>query len=242
MSFYKLAATLALAAAAMASPASAQADPNHVYGPDPGWAKFRQVAEAGVIARLIDPESARISWLSGYSKNGFKPAFSRRIHGYVACGTVNARNRMGGYAGATTFIVVVDFDRTLFVNLDGRPGGMQSEMCEQQIVAGRLPPVPRDEPSSAASASMDGSNSSTAAASTMGITVRPMPEGAYVASVQPNSAASAAGLTAGMVISSINGLPLSGMGDAMAKVVAAAGAGATLTVIGGKTITLGATP
>jgi hypothetical protein len=233
-----LAAAVLLFAAPSAS-AQVKADANHVYGPDPGWAKFREIGEQAVIARLVDPESARVSWMSGYRKGGFKPMFERRVHGYVACGTVNARNRMGGYAGATGFIVVVDFDRALRVEMDSRSGGMYGEMCAKQVREGKFPALPADEAAASSSADADRAGSSRAA-SALGLTVRTMPEGAYVSAVEAGSPAGTAGLTPGMVVTAVNGIPLAGMGDAMTKVLAAAGSGSTLTLVGGKTVTLGA--
>jgi hypothetical protein len=235
-------ASLAAAALLLAAlPASAQvkADVNHVYGPDPGWAKFTEIGEQAVIARLIDPESARISWMSGYRKGGFKPMFERRVHGYVACGTVNARNRMGGYAGSTGFIVVVDFDRALHVEMDSRSGGMYGEMCAKEVREGKFPPLPTAVVATPPSEDADRAGS-LGAATPLGFSVRAMPEGAYVSTVETGSPAGAAGLTPGMVVTAVNSIPLAGMGDAMTKVLAAAASGATLTLVGGKTVTLGA--
>ena len=42
-----------------------------------------------------------------------------------------------------------------------------------------------------------------------------------------------------MVIGAVNAIPLAGMGDAMLKVVDAAGSVATLSIVGGKTLKLG---
>lgn len=209
-----------------------KADEQHVYGDDPGWATFRKIVEAALVARLIDPESAWISWMSGYRKGGFKPLFEGRVHGYVACGQVNARNRMGGYTGARTFIAVVDFGRALFVEADTRARGMYADMCASQVSAGLFPPLPPE-----ASSPTSGEEAAPVA-SGAGLAIRAMPEGAYVTAVTPGSAAANTGLTPGMVVGAINGIPLAGMGEAMVKVVAAAGVGATLTLVGGKSVTL----
>jgi hypothetical protein len=230
-----IAATLLAGTCGSALPAAAQNEAGHVYGPDPGWAKFRAIGEKAVIEHLIDPESARITWLTGYSQGAFKPFLEARVYGYVACGTVNARNRMGGYTGATTFVVVIDFDRPLFVNVDSRGGGMNAEICEKDIAEGRLLPTPAE----VAGASTSGHADTGSDISAAGLSVRAMPDGAYVSAVRPGSIAAAAGLTAGMVVMSVNGIPLAGMGDAMAKVIAAAGSGATVTIVGGKSLTFG---
>jgi hypothetical protein len=74
----------------------------------PDWALFRRNAEAALRARLIDPESARIDWTHGFLLGSWRPFLSKRIDGYWTCGLVNARNRMGGYTGSTSFVVVLD--------------------------------------------------------------------------------------------------------------------------------------
>ena len=110
-----------LAALLSASAGTAKTEVPPVYGPEPDWPSFRKIAETGIISRLIDPESARISWLTGIRKGGFKPLLQGRIYGYVGCGTVNAKNRMGGYTGAQTFIVVIDQGRLLYSDIDQTP-------------------------------------------------------------------------------------------------------------------------
>jgi hypothetical protein len=37
----------------------------------------------------------------------------KRTFGWIACGTVNAKNRMGGYAGAEGFLIFIDQAGTL---------------------------------------------------------------------------------------------------------------------------------
>ena len=76
--------------------------------------------EAAIVSRLIDPESARVTWLTGFYKGEFKQFLSPRIGGYIACGSVNARNRLGGYTGATVFVVVIDYGRALLADIDTR--------------------------------------------------------------------------------------------------------------------------
>lgn len=61
------------------------------------WWPREQMREA-VREHLLDPESARFGQL-----------FRGRADG-VICGTVNARNRMGGYAGQTRFVLFPDRD------------------------------------------------------------------------------------------------------------------------------------
>lgn len=165
--------------------------------------------------------------------------------GYFACGKVNARNRMGGYAGQVTFIVAVDYDRVVFAQVDKGASGFAHDRCSQLLRDDMLPPLPPEtasavsvaQPAAAASAS-----ASASATSPSGLSLRAMPDGAYVSGVTTGSAAERAGLKPGMVIASVNAIPLSAMGNAMLKVVDAAGSNAALTIIGGKTMTLGARP
>lgn len=235
-----LAATALLMAAAPAAADKPRYD--HVYGPEPSWDEFRQLGEAAITARLIDPESARITWLSGIHKGGIKPILSSYFEGYVACGSVNARNRMGGYTGARVFVVVIDYGRALLADIDHGSSRVYDETCAKALNTGLFPPVPDAEltrrgagSASAAPTSADAVSVANAA----GLALRSMPEGAYVAAVTPGSPAQLSGLKPGMVITSVNAIPLAGMGEAMRKVVDAAGNAATLSLVGGATIKLG---
>jgi membrane-associated protease RseP (regulator of RpoE activity) len=209
--------------------------PDHLFGPPPDWSRFRAIAEAGLASRLIDPESARITWLGAAWKGGYKPLLAAPVQGYVACGTVNARNRMGGYVGAKTFIVVVDYERVLYADIDTVSGGLIDKQCADAQRSGLMPPLPAMTPSG------DG-DARTKPPSASGLTVRAMPDGAYVSAVAPGSLAAAAGLKPGMVVASVNAIPLASMGDAMIAVLNAAGPGATLTLVGGTMVRIGARP
>lgn len=74
------------------------------YGPKPE--NPQSVAEEWIKERLIDPESARFDHLplrQGYSRlMGAGTEF-----GWVQCGTVNAKNRMGGYTGRQQYFVTI---------------------------------------------------------------------------------------------------------------------------------------
>jgi hypothetical protein len=69
---------------------------------------FRRNAEAAIKSGLFDPSSAQIEWPYGFTQGTWKPLLRKRISGYLTCGRVNAKNRMGGYVGATAFVVVLD--------------------------------------------------------------------------------------------------------------------------------------
>jgi len=74
---------------------------------EPDWVLFRRNAEIALRSRLVDPDSARIEWPFGFTLGNWKPLLASRIEGYWTCGQINARNRMGGYTGATSFVVVL---------------------------------------------------------------------------------------------------------------------------------------
>jgi len=74
----------------------------------PDWLLFRRNSENALRSRLIDPDSARIEWTHGFLLGTWKPFMSKRIEGYWSCGRINARNRMGGFTGSTSFVVVLD--------------------------------------------------------------------------------------------------------------------------------------
>ncbi|PIW26242.1 MAG: hypothetical protein COW30_16085 [Rhodospirillales bacterium CG15_BIG_FIL_POST_REV_8_21_14_020_66_15] len=62
----------------------------------PNW---KEVSTAAVKAKLLDQESARFN---------FEKPFSKEKGITIVCGKVNAKNRMGGYAGFTRFAVQID--------------------------------------------------------------------------------------------------------------------------------------
>lgn len=217
---------LTLAALLSAGGAMAKERPVPVYGPAPDWRAYRERAEAAIISRLVDPESARIKWMGGYYKGEFKPVLRPRTSGYVACGLVNAKNRMGGYTGDHAFVVVIDNDLLRYVELDSSENGLVAMQCRAAMDKGLFPPVPATP-------------ASAVPVSSTGLALRAMPEGAYVSGVAAGSLADRAGLRPGMVIESINAIALRNMGEAMIKVIDAAGAGASLGLVGGKIIKMG---
>lgn len=87
------------------SPAPVPTSPD---GPDtpPSWSRVRAATETAIRQRLVDPDSAKIEWPNGFRWGFYKPPFQKRLDGWVTCGSVNARNRMGGYVGDHEFIVV----------------------------------------------------------------------------------------------------------------------------------------
>jgi hypothetical protein len=79
----------------------------------PDFAAAGIAGRDAIISSLYDPGSARVTWTSGFQWGYRKPLIGRRKFGWVACGTVNAKNRLGGYVGAEPFLVFVDENGTV---------------------------------------------------------------------------------------------------------------------------------
>lgn len=99
------------------------------------WRAMRQTAEDAVRASLVDPQSAQFQWPYGFVQGTWKPFLGKRIEGTWTCGSVNAKNRMGGYVGQSTFVVVVKDGAAVFVDMDsGGRAGLVSEQCEKSKI------------------------------------------------------------------------------------------------------------
>ncbi|MDE2563360.1 MAG: SHOCT domain-containing protein [Sphingomonadales bacterium] len=104
-------AMIAVGALAMGVPCAALAKstpPPPQPAEQPDWAIVRQQSEAALKSTLFDPSSAKIRWLGGFKWGYYKPLLSAKVWGWVACGGINAKNRMGGYVGEQAFAVVYD--------------------------------------------------------------------------------------------------------------------------------------
>lgn len=107
-------ATLAMAGLVFASAAQAKEKaPPPPPSAQPDFAKVRQTVEASLKANLYDPSSAQIVWTNGFQWGYAKPIIGKRTWGWIACGTLNAKNRMGGYVGASAFWVRSDANGTI---------------------------------------------------------------------------------------------------------------------------------
>jgi len=75
----------------------------------PDWAQVRVAAEKMLTSGLFDPQSAQIDWNGGWSWGHTKIIgfFSKRDWGWLGCANLNAKNRMGGYVGATPMWVLL---------------------------------------------------------------------------------------------------------------------------------------
>lgn len=223
-SAYRYAAAALLGAALItAGPVHAkkEAPAPYVYGPPPAWTQFKQLAEAAVRARLVDPDSAKFEWPHGYKKGFYKPFLSARVNGYVTCGLVNSRNRLGGYVGRTYFVVVEDNGAIAYLEIgDGGGGDMLSNSC----VNADLPLPPADAVG-------------TGQASSLGVDFLPTTEGAAISAVTTGSLGDGAGLKPGMVVAKINGIEVKGMSaDMLRQLLAGIDGTATLELISGAII------
>ena len=87
--------------ALLSAPAAAQTMPDR--------ATLIARAEAAVKAELVDPDSAKFTWTSGNPVYGpFQELGTPKYTGWIICGTVNAQNSFGGYAGKSTVVAIVD--------------------------------------------------------------------------------------------------------------------------------------
>jgi hypothetical protein len=228
-----------LAAAVMAGAfGAAQArapQPPHDFGPPPTWNAFREAAEAGIRARLRDPDSAKFRWESGFAP-GRWTLVDGYPWGYAACGFVNARNAYGGYVGETAFAVVIENGQVVGADLD-RPTDPTLEIrCRKAA----FPPIPTD----ASATSPSRTSSPTAVGRFLnishGLKIMIVPDGAYVVLVEQASDAAKEGIKTGMVIELVNGSPIKGLDvEALNQAIASAGNQLTLTMIGGRSYVLG---
>ncbi|MBU7589198.1 MAG: SHOCT domain-containing protein [Sphingopyxis terrae] len=105
---------------------------------------FRRNSEAAIKADLIDPSSAQIDWPYGFTYGTWKPFLRKRVSGYLTCGRVNAKNRMGGYVGSTAFVVVLDKSGAVIFKRvgDGGPYDLVEGSCQKSV--SMLPPPQRE--------------------------------------------------------------------------------------------------
>lgn len=94
----------------------------------PSWSQVRADVETAIRQRLVDPDSARISWPYGFKWGSYKPMFQRRIHGWATCVMVNGRNRMGGYTGSKPATVIY-LDGVRYLEIMDDQFGLDSESC-----------------------------------------------------------------------------------------------------------------
>lgn len=140
---------LAIATAALATTAHAKT----VTPPEPPRPDLTAAVEGAVKQmkqNLYDPESARIEWRSGFQWSYLKEPFVRREFGWIACGTINGKNRLGGYVGANGFLLFVRESgevTTAYLNdryssvCDSWPSVAVDEVLKQSVLQPSVPTV-----------------------------------------------------------------------------------------------------
>lgn len=113
--------------------------------PQPDFLKVRQTAEATAKAGLYDPDSAQIVYTSGFQWGYAKPLLGKRTWGWIACATLNAKNRLGGYVGASPFWIMSDANGTISTgpvasNLSTCDNGQKAEL-QPELVDGPGPTI-----------------------------------------------------------------------------------------------------
>ncbi len=98
----RLSALLALSLATASNAQQTAEPPSH-----PDWTTTTKRGTDILLGELFDPSSAQFSWISGYSWGFLKPILGKRQQGWIACGRLNAKNRMGGYVGAKPVLIFV---------------------------------------------------------------------------------------------------------------------------------------
>lgn len=121
----------------------------------PDWDNLRRNGEAAISARLIDPSSAQFDWPYGFMYGTWKAFLGPKVEGYITCGLVNARNRMGGYVGRTAFVVVLNqAGGVLFSDMGtGKDFDIVSSQCAN--TKSQLPPPQYSARSEASSSTND---------------------------------------------------------------------------------------
>lgn len=198
-----------LAAALACSPASAKDD--YLYGPAPDWARYKQLGEAAVRAALPDQASWDVEWPNGYVKRGWIQ--HGHVYGYATCGVLHAIKPVTGHDPLTDFVIVIDHGAVKTLDISNRSNGKVAIICRSVVQQGQMPPASMMVTAPSAPSELT--------AASLGLTIRPTPEGAYVVSITSGSPAAQAKLVPGTVITRANGIALAGMGDAMAKLLGA---------------------
>lgn len=113
LSFVVVAMTLV---AACASPPT----DDHVRAADTGPypSNYEQIVKDNFATSLFDPYSAVFNFTRLPTKGyGGSPIDGAKI-GWLVCGTVNAKNRMGGYVGVKPFFVVISNGAVIHREID----------------------------------------------------------------------------------------------------------------------------
>lgn len=208
-----------ISTAAVAKKEQAPVDP----GPQPNLISAQATTEATIKSSLYDPSSAEFQWPFAWTGGYWKPVLQGKRVGWWTCGLVNAKNRMGGYVGFQNFAVVFFNDSLVHYEVGtGREYDFTNMGCGKALQQGVL-----KRADTVSAVKLDPTKPS------LGIYVTHVPDGLYLATVNPGYPAAQAGVQQGMVISAINGVALKGLPATTAmQILSATGADVTLTLIG----------
>jgi hypothetical protein len=102
--------------ASCGTPPTAEQLRNADHGAPPGPG-HQQVIKDWYAERLIDPTSPLYTFgtpVRGYTQEN--PIYGSKLEfGWIVCGTVNAKNRMGGYTGREAFFTLFKNDELRFI-------------------------------------------------------------------------------------------------------------------------------
>lgn len=191
-------------------------------GPEPSWQQATTLGNQALLSRLVDPESARVAWPYGFFGGSLKGLLTKRTAGWITCGLVNAKNQMGGYTGALPFLIVIKDGQVAELDI-GSPDEIDaaSATCPSLVKKGLIRPSgapfePAPIASSEQAQDLAAAAASLAAKGSIGISFIPSAAGIVLMAVAPGSPAASAGLRAGEVIQSANGINFRGMDQASA--------------------------
>lgn len=136
---------IASTAIGVTSPAIAEREPPPPEPNEkPNWELVARRAVPSLKNGLFDPESAQIRWVSGFKWGYHKPPIGKRTYAWIACGFINAKNRMGGYVGDTPMIVATDrfSNVTSFIGLTiSTCGGWNTVPVNPELIAATTKPI-----------------------------------------------------------------------------------------------------
>jgi hypothetical protein len=102
-------------------------------------ARMRKTAEDAVRRRLVDPNSAMFEWNGDFAEGTWKPFLAKRVSGWIGCGVVNSKNRMGGYSGGSAFVVVMNDNTVSFLDMDG--SNSKGPLVQASCLKMTFPPI-----------------------------------------------------------------------------------------------------
>lgn len=164
-----------------------------MYGPEPRWSEYQAMGETALRAQLPNPASWTVEWPYGYIQGKWKHRGSHQ--GYMTCGLLRTDTPVDGRA-VIQFLTVIDHGEVRIADIGQKdPKTIVNYWCGLMITKGFLRPAAQME-------------TAEMAITRLGLTIRPMPEGAYVVSADDNGPVRIAGIRSGMVLTRANGIPL----------------------------------